>query len=64
MTDNKGKREFSHHVDIHGLVNVTRQSKQQLLLRRATVQAFLVTSHAKLPPDSQQVCSHICSHVN
>lgn len=40
MTDNKGKGEFSHHVDIHGVVNVSRQSKQQLLFCRV-LQAFL-----------------------
>lgn len=60
MTDNKGKGEFSHHVDIHGVVNVSRQSKQQLLFCRV-LQAFLLSSHEKLPPDSQQVCLHICS---
>lgn len=62
MTDNKGKGEFSHHVDIHGAVNVTRQSKQQLLFCRM-LQAFLLRYHWKLPPDSQQVCLFLMNPV-
>lgn len=59
MTDNKGKGEFSHHVDIHGVVNVSRQSKQQLLFC-GVLQAFLLTSHGKLPPDhSRCVCTFV-----